>query len=433
MTKTKAQKARERARRRDEKTVYITPDATQQARAALEDARYREFAKQKSKAVKSLQLNSSRPGGIPHQPVDKLPKAVRDMCPSLRDYARCASRPFTSPAARGMVGIGNVMGSLNSLVVTTTSVGSFGVTASSSVELALYGGHGRVVSGEESIDAQSNHSFSQRIGGTTGTDDYIIGPMPGSAVPRQAIGYVATGLGVNQAQGTTSVATAQPIQNAMALPFTALEGDGLHTRWRLISMGVRVWNVSESSTRTGLVRYVQPSMEFHNTEQTAFSIFSPEWTETAMSNSNAGLEIVWIPRLIDTGYWHNEDHVSANASPGAPAIRIWCVNPSGSAATQLYQYEVVCHWEIAGTNLMQLQGPSPVSVGSHAIINAGISKTRQQSTTGAGFSAMISHVAGQARGIVSMAAKDPRIMSAASAAATGLMKAVPQAVLSGLT
>jgi hypothetical protein len=261
------------------------------------------------------------------------------------------------------------------------------------------------------MDPQSFHAFSSRIGGATVGNDYVVGPMKGNIVPRQAVGYVTTGLSMGYAAAVLNTTASKAIINDVPLPFTAIEGDGAHSRWRLISAGVRLWNTSDEGTRGDSCQYVQPptTVDTNFTEQKNFSVFSPNYNMTRKMDSDDGLEVVWIPRPQDLGYWHQEDSVSADDVPWNAGLRIFLTTNNNSA--QVYRYQIVCHWEIAGSHLAQLQNATATAANSESIVQTAVTKVRALSSTGHGLGKMIEHVAGQSIGVISALAKDPRVQA----------------------
>jgi len=352
--------------------------------------------------------------GRSHPRVDRANK--RDgMCPATECFLKQMAHPFTVRGERGIVGIGNIAATNSSFPVTTTSSFTATVPTAKMFELNIWPGHGVVpgATGAAPVDNLSSHSMTQYIGGTTPlTNEYMIGPLKGVTVTKQAIGCYTTGNTIGLSSTVSSGAAMTPISLDTALPFTASEGAGSHSRWRLVGMGVKFFNETRGDWRDGTVSFVQVPMEFTSTLTSDFARFAPSFETTRREDSNDGLEITWLPTSEDLGYWHTEGHAGSTpafvgSGIGAAKLRLWFENPS--ANSQDIRVQIVQHWEIAGTNLSTLHSPSPTSSTGNAVVTESLNKTRAVSSVGKGLLKMGRHVAGQMTGAIAATARDPQI------------------------
>jgi len=329
-------------------------------------------------------------------------KPVKDyMSSSMSAYAKCVSNPFNSGPARGPAK-GNVVPTERSFILTTTS--SFGapIAADTVNMIGLFGGAGNAL--DDSIDSVSTHSYPQYIGGTADTNKYIIGPLVGTTIAKQAVGYLTDSLSLGDSSLVTNTSASTPIQNSVSVGLVALEGFGSHTRWRCVGMGVRLWNVTAEASREGYVQWCQPGSDFQGSTIQEYRKFSPNFSTSTMANSDAGLEIVWLPRPQSLAYNHAEGIVAVGNTLGTD-LNIWISNEGSNA--QIYQVEVIYHWEIAGASVATFTSESASDVHGDTVIGHAIRHVRASANNGMHLGNAIKHFAGKAVGAVSAAAKDP--------------------------
>lgn len=400
---------------------YPTEQQVYQNEVALLSQRDAEFDKQRRLAKAGNRIGRSAPKSV-------NANIPRGLCPATECFLKQLSHPFNVRGERGIVGVGNIAATNSSFPVTTTSTVIANVPTLKMFELNIWPGHGIVPNstGAAPVDNFSTHSMTQYIGGATPlTNEYMIGPLGGATVTKQAIGCYATGNTIGAASTVTSGAGMVPITLDTALPFTASEGASAHTRWRLVGMGIKFFNETRMDWREGTVTFVQTPMEYSDAAVTEFARFSPCYETTRQEDSVGGLEIDWLPTSEDLGYWHTEGYSGstpafAASGIGAAKFRLWFQNPSVNS--QEVRVQIVQHWEIAGTNLSTLHSPSPTSSTGKVVVTESLNKVRAVSSVGSGLLKMGQHVAGQMVGAISSAAKDPRITQSAKALAFAGLK-----------
>lgn len=330
-------------------------------------------------------------------------KTARDyLSPSMSAYARCVSNPFDSGPTRGPAK-GNVVPTERSFVVTTTASFGLQVGINSVTMVGLFGGAGNLL--DDSIDSVSVHSYPQYIGGTADANKYIIGPLPATTITKQALGYHTSGLSLGNSSLVTNTAASTPIQNSVQIGLVALEGFGSHTRWRCIGMGIRLWNVTNEADRGGFVQWCQPGSDYQGATIADYRKFAPNFSTSSMSNSDAGLEIVWLPRPQNLAYNHAEGIVAVGNTLGTD-LNIWVTNEASLVAQQ-YNCEVVYHWEIAGASVATFTSESASDVHGDTVVGHAIRHVRASANNGIHLGGAIKHFAGKAVGAISAAAKDP--------------------------
>jgi hypothetical protein len=390
---------------------------------AVRDRRDQGMVANIAKGVHSTQIGKK--GSTPSERAKASAKSGFHMHPALEEYGKCVADPFRCHGAKGLLGAGNVIPSMTSFCATTTSTINRTVVFGTTMEIGLFGGHGNIVDDAVSdatpMGPQSMHAYPQYIGGLTAADRYVIGPVVGDVNPRSACGYTYETLSVGAAVTNTGVAAAVPIPFENALPFTSTEGDSHSLRWRLVGMGVRVWNQTEEGVRGGDLKYSQPNQAFSASTQGVFSRFSPNFGITNCHNSDDGFEVSWLPRTRDIGYWHSDaagGAATASTSTNAVGLRIWINNTTTS--TQDISIQIVYHWEIAGAVLATLQSPSAAAVHSDTSISTALLRVRSVSNTAHGMYKALKHTVGQAVGAIAHDAPEPSIPRIARVAGAAL-------------
>lgn len=227
----------------------------------------------------------------------------------------------------------------------TTSTFMVAVAADRQRQIVLFPGHGYATSAD-SMDGVSYHCTTQNIGGTT----YSIGPITTGGFP-PAIGFIGTDAiysGTIPDATLSSTANYLPITIDVPLPYTGSIGNGLHTRWKLLSMGIEVQNTTAVVNRGGTIMHVMP-----NTNVISSGAFladfgaQPTFRVSDEANSRP-YKLSWIPRAEDLSFWHSEVG-TANASVCVPAIIL--LLQAATTGQQTYTIEVVCNWELSGHSL----------------------------------------------------------------------------------
>lgn len=243
------------------------------------------------------------------------------------------------------------------------------VALNTTTQYVLFPGHTEMLNsnqnvsqaGQQGMDAVAYHEADVAINGTT----YVVGPMSKTDVlgtKSPIIGAVTSGLVLNQVSINLAGATSAPVSYDVALPYTSLTHSttaGHHSRWMLNSMGVRIHNTTPVLSRGGTVVTVQPNNEVPAVagNQAVLEVY-PTFKDWGPGED---VELAWIPRAQDLAFWHGADVQAGGGQPfstvAAPGIYIFLNNPTASA--QSYSVEIVCHWNLSGTYLNPVGGPSP--------------------------------------------------------------------------
>lgn len=262
---------------------------------------------------------------------------------------------------------------IQSTARTSSTSNAFVIAANTCTQMALWPGHNKIVSGASSatfggappMDAVAYHAEDQLINATT----YVVGPMAkhdnlGTKEP--VIGVVSPGLAVGYMSRTANAPTNIPMTYDVALPYVSEAGSpdagrGHHSRWQLVAMGLRVRNITPEIYRGGNFVTVQPNNSFNLPTlelQDDLEVY-PTYYDWGCPDK---AEVSWIPRAQDLAFWHGADVTAAGSATAyirEPAILAFFNN--GTANAQTYSFEVVCHWQLAGTYLNPVGGPSPHS------------------------------------------------------------------------
>jgi hypothetical protein len=289
----------------------------------------------------------------------------------LQQYVDSLANPWGGTGSRNPVNYNPVPTMMSSTATTTNTVTSYQVAGTTTAEITLFGGHGNA-SSINAMDGPAYHAQLQAIN----VDNYAVGPLAvfDSLVPltyNPTCGVVTT-LTLGQYASVSNTVASLPLALQLlggydqTLPFTAASGNSGHTRWKLVSMGIRIINITALGNRTGDVTWVQPSnsdnpaLQALGSVQTVFADL-PSFTISQAANLGE-LKITWIPKPEDCAYWHCTSPATAsvpvdvvNANLTDVGIRIWLNNPSTLA--QNYSWQVTCNWELAGYNLLTLASP----------------------------------------------------------------------------
>jgi hypothetical protein len=302
----------------------------------------------------------------------ELLKSMREpapLAPRLDAYFRSLADPWAVPV-KCPVNFNPVPSYMTSLArVTHTS--SQLVVAASSTQLDLFPGHN--AAGDE-MDGVSYHTHPQAIG-TVST--FIVGPV-GDGARTPTIGVVTQQLGLNASQDLSNTAFSTPLAPNAQLPYNAANNNGGHTRWKLVSMGIDIENVTQLDQRSGYVAFVQPSSEFSGVTRAAYEVFST-YKESTKANTGT-LRITWIPRPQDIAFWHSDASLNFSSMVGS-GIRIWLINPSG--ASQSYRIFVVQNFEMAGSNLESLASKSIIQPADANVVSTTLGVLRTADSTAA--------------------------------------------------
>lgn len=285
------------------------------------------------------------------------------------DYLSTLSRPFDVSNVFCPVSYNPAPSFIQTRSRTTRTELSMTVGLNTTTQLVLFPGHipmigslagaGIVATGiPANMDPSSFHQFNILANATY----YSVGPIStviagGTRAP--VIGTKTTSCGPGLSfYNTGAVATCTGLTYDVALPYTGSEAVG-HSRWQLVSMGIRVQNITNSLYRGGTIVTVQPNVECtwaDNDPQANFEKY-PTFHDWGRAK---GFELSWIPRTQDLAFWHTVDTPTASShrpDNKGPGMIIWFNAPADYPQT--YSYEIVANWQLAGSYLDSVGGPAP--------------------------------------------------------------------------
>lgn len=267
----------------------------------------------------------------------------------LDSYFRALQDPWKYQGVRCPVNYNPVPSFLITTAHTTRTVPSLSVSGGTTTQLTLYPGHSHPAD-TDAMDGVSYHTNLTRINGI----NVPVGPLVLGVNP--AIGVETT----NLASGADIVSFDTVNSTAMTydvnLPYTATSGNGSHSRWKLVSMGIEIENTTPVSTRGGMIQHVQPASQIFSTGGLLVDYGSqPTFRVTTEANSGR-VKLSWIPRADDLAFWHIDTGVPVSTGLLAAGLLLWVTAPSG--ATQTYSYQIVCNWELSGHSLAAVSAPT---------------------------------------------------------------------------
>ncbi len=267
----------------------------------------------------------------------------------LASYFRQLADPWSNQGIKCPVNYNPVPSFMTTSAHTTATLNNVKVAASACTQIVLFPGHGYGTTADV-MDGVSYHASPQNIGGAS----IPIGPvMIGASNP--AIGFYIPdtfGMAIGVDVSNSSTAGTLPITWDTPLPYVGQSGNGGHTRWKLLSMGIEILNTTPITNRGGQIVHVMPNSNVIATGlRTTDYAAQPTYTITDAPNDKP-YKLSWIPRTEDLAYWHSETG-TANASVCVPAIIVFLDAPT---TAQTYSVEVVCNWELSGHNLAAVSG-----------------------------------------------------------------------------
>lgn len=301
----------------------------------------------------------------------------------LQQYVDSLANPWAGTGSRNPINYNPVPTMMTSCATTTNTATDLVVAASTTAELSLLPGHGQQ-SALVAMDGVAYHAQLQTIG-TSAPTTYTIGPVAildgtNSITYPPCNSVLTTGLALGNYATSSNTASSTPINQAnydQFLPYSGILANGNHTRWKLVSMGVRIICTTALDFRGGDLTYVQPSQNYNpavvsgSFPQTQFADY-PSYTvsQAAMMGE---LKISWIPKPEDCAFWHTTSLAvgsipqdTANGALSDVAIRIWFNNTT--ANPQTFSIQVVYNWEMGGTNLVTLASPKALQPADKNVI-----------------------------------------------------------------
>lgn len=265
----------------------------------------------------------------------------------LASYFRQLADPWSCQGIKCPVNYNPVPSFMTTPAHLTATLNGITAKAGYSTQLVLFPGHGYGTTADV-MDGVSYHANAQNIGGT----NLPIGPVYVGANP--AIGFYTPStapLTVGTDMTSSAAAGNVPILWDNALPYTGSVGNGNHTRWKLLSMGIMIENTTPVSNRGGQIVHVMPNTNIiASGSRTVDYAAQPTYTITDAPNDGP-YRLSWIPRAEDLAFWHSE--TSNNSSVCVPAIVVFFDAPT---LDQTYNVEIVTNWELSGHNLAAVSG-----------------------------------------------------------------------------
>ncbi len=303
--------------------------------------------------------------------------------PRLNRWLQCLSRPFEIEAVKCPVNF-NPMPTLQTSLWTTTSTLKVNAPSGQNVQFTLYPGHTLLVDADE-MDGPSYHQNWQNVNGVVRP----VAPVQyadASAVIRNGFNAVMSlspvgtaGVGTNSVVNDTSTSASTVIEFDNALPLSGTPKDSSHTRYKLVGMGIRFSNETPGLTRGGTFMSVQP-LTTNAYANIQFYAKHPTFKDHGLCDEKRG-ELSWIPRIQDLAFYHPSTSTAVTIGVGTAGILLCFVNTT--AAAQNLAVEIVYHWEIGGSNVIQVSTGSVQFDSDKNIVSPTISLLQQGAATAA--------------------------------------------------
>lgn len=308
----------------------------------------------------------------------------------------------------------NVAPSAVSLTATTVARFTSSPAASSANQIVWFPGHLTNSGGMHPSFTTSNYAEVNVTGVPT---QYVSGPVQVGSVPAlAAVHTVGITVGGSSGSASTSLLTNAGV-SGVATPVlwdssTGLSAPVATDYWhRPVSCSIRITNTTPAGNVSGSVTTVVPGATFDvvaaTPAQEAWAIFP-----TYNINDAAGtVEVVWVPRATDLGYWGYAGS-GLNSNLRDAGIIIWL---NSASTSQSYTVEIVCNWEIAGSAYRTLAGPTEVSDHAGDAVKQMVAQVHAGSVSAGKMLNAGMHFAEKIMGYVPMAARAAtRIMGAQS-------------------
>lgn len=289
----------------------------------------------------------------------------------LAAWLAAVGDPFKNPPAKCPVNY-NPMPTLQTQVFRTTASGKVQVQSGRNIQWTLFPGHTLAVDADE-MDGPSYHMNWQCSNPSGVVNFHPVGPVNVlDGVVTTATNCIISSvdntggknggsIGVNSVVTDTSYYNAaSPAQSSTAvafdttLPLTANAKDGGHTRWKLTAMEIRFRNETPEVDRGGEFYSVQPLNTVQFDAIKAYSLFAT-FRNHGICDVKEG-SVKWIPRVQDLAFWHCGPKTNYTNGISNAGILLWFVNTTGK--TQNLSWELLCHWEMGGSNIQTMATPS---------------------------------------------------------------------------
>lgn len=292
------------------------------------------------KKKKETKVRKPRPGpslaGMAAYDINGGGASVADYLHSLAYPRDAASLGVRSPVSY------NVVPSDRTTTARTTSEFTVSVGVDDTTQVFFYPGHGQPYDVTD-MDEQSFHGQRVNIAGTI----YLPGPID-SASHAAVAGWYRTGLTLGEYSIASNAASVNiPIFYDETLPYRSSEGDGVHSRWQLVSAEYICVNETPVLAKGGSIVSSVPNQNLNGGfaltgSQGHFNLFP--------DTNNWGCErarVCFKPQKTDQALWHCNGNDATNNRRLAGAYFFL----NGCANVQTYRFLCVYNWELAGVTL----------------------------------------------------------------------------------
>lgn len=293
----------------------------------------------------------------------------------LGDYLYGLENPFDAMGVRCPINYNPAPSFIQTSARTTVTYTGYSVANNQSRTFNIYPGHMEMAQGtgfatslNGSLDPQAFHHPAFRITNDGATNPHIIGPIAGSytnvnaMTTRPCIGTV-----IGNAAGTysyafnnASILNPATMDYDAPLPYT-YSGTNGHVRWQLVSLGLRLRNVTPELNRGGSVVTVVPNTDL-STPTGSITSLAIYPTFRDHGDGSDGVYVKWIPRGSDLAFWHDVCAQSVGVPLVADAdsnnVGLMVVLNNTSGYSQAYDIEVVCNWQLAGNLINTIGAPT---------------------------------------------------------------------------
>jgi len=293
----------------------------------------------------------------------------------LGDYLYGLENPFDAMGVHCPINYNPAPSFIQTSARTTVSYQNFAVPAGSSRTFNLYPGHmemaqtaGFATSLNSNMDPQAFHHPTFRITNDSATNPRIIGPIAGTytnvatITTRPCIGTIVANAANTYSYdfANVSVMNSAVLEYDAPLPYV-YDGSNGHVRWQLVSMGLRVRNVTQELYRGGGVITVVPNNDL-NAKTGTISSLAIYPTFRDHGDGSQGVYVKWVPRGGDLAFWHDvmcqTTSIPITPDQDANNVGLMCVMNNPTGQIQVYDTEIVCNWQIAGRLINTIGAPS---------------------------------------------------------------------------
>jgi len=327
--------------------------------------------------------------------------------PAYADYVRSLAKPFDTQGIRAVVNY-NPVPSLVTSTARMVCTQGLAVGAGLSGGFIVSPGHGGVVnngSNTPAMDGPSYHSQCQNVGSIPTV--MTVGPMdlPGNV---GIMGLTYSGTPLWQLPNGSNSALVSGLAPQVKLPYITQLSSGAHSRWKLVSAGIRITCTTVENSRSSTMITVQPNQRGFNLNNVDVRLLSINPSFRLSTGAFEGTEeISWLPRLEDCAFWHTASITAQNSFEWAGLI---VHIPNDTASTQTYVAEIVQNYELAGEYLLAVGDESIHLPAEKSNFEPALNVLRLGSSSAKGLPEVAASVAASAIG-------HPRMRELASAAA----------------